>query len=337
VGQAVHGRRLFGAAPKTFSGEVLRARRTNGSNSGGIVFTRFNWELFDKGIEASRGTPIQETVKSAGKPALVVNAQEQRIGALVSNRFEPNLASTTSSNRDAIQGTTIGPGGAIQGRVFFWPRQGRPKGDLVDDEDDGGVIQVPGWGNIFTQPIINRIEMLSTDSHRHRIKVSGPISFIEKFAGHRSGRKAIHGARDVWPRRSWARIPGDRYRPRKAARYGISVEDIQKRNRSRPRRRIITYTVEKSATAIRFRSLCSHNREDEESVKRLLVSPGSMATPRHDSPRRPPTAACRPAVTAAPGHAEHGARGKKSPIPLSALAGPDRRRPAMIKSENASS
>ncbi|MFO1094061.1 MAG: hypothetical protein U0992_12230 [Planctomycetaceae bacterium] len=26
----------------------------------------------------------------------------------------------------------------------------------------GRVLQVPGWSNIFTQPIINRIEMLST-------------------------------------------------------------------------------------------------------------------------------------------------------------------------------
>ena len=36
----------------------------------------------------------------------------------------------------------------------------KTKDDLVAEMDT--AIQMPGWGNIFTQPIINRIEMLST-------------------------------------------------------------------------------------------------------------------------------------------------------------------------------
>ena len=58
--------------------------------------------------------------------------------------------------------------------MFFWPRQTGPKGDLVDDEM-GRVLQVPGWSNIFTQPIINRIEMLSTGVRTDiGVKVFGP-------------------------------------------------------------------------------------------------------------------------------------------------------------------
>ena len=37
------------------------------------------------------------------------------------------------------------------------------------------VLQVPGWSNIFTQPIVNRIEMLSTGVRTDiGIKVFGP-------------------------------------------------------------------------------------------------------------------------------------------------------------------
>ena len=45
--------------------------------------------------------------------------------------------------------------------VFLWPRRGGRQGDLIGDEMER-VLEVPGWANIFTQPIINRIEMLST-------------------------------------------------------------------------------------------------------------------------------------------------------------------------------
>ena len=66
---------------------------------------------------------------------------------------------------------------------FFWPRQTGPKGDLVDDEM-GRVLQVPGWSNIFTQPIINRIEMLSTGVRTDiGVKVFGPdLDTIDRTA-----------------------------------------------------------------------------------------------------------------------------------------------------------
>ena len=68
--------------------------------------------------------------------------------------------------------------------IFFWPRQTGPKGDLVDDEM-GRVLQVPGWSNIFTQPIINRIEMLSTGVRTDTLPVrwatigDGPLAVAE--------------------------------------------------------------------------------------------------------------------------------------------------------------
>jgi len=46
---------------------------------------------------------------------------------------------------------------------------------LPVSQETGRVLQVPGWSNIFTQPIINRIEMLSTGVRTDiGVKVFGP-------------------------------------------------------------------------------------------------------------------------------------------------------------------
>src|SRR5439155_15623163 len=72
----------------------------------------------------------------------------------------------------------------------------------------------------------------------------------------------------------------------KAARYGITVEDIQNEIEVALGGRVITYTVEeRERFPVRFRYARSA-REAEEAVPRLLVSPwGGMAAP---SPRTPP-------------------------------------------------
>src|SRR5205807_5485177 len=83
--------------------------------------------------------------------------------------------------------------------VFLWPRKSGPKGDLVDDEF-GRVVQVPGWTNIFTQPIINRIEMLSTGVRTDiGVKVFGPDQgTIDRVCKDiETALKPVNGARDV--------------------------------------------------------------------------------------------------------------------------------------------
>src|SRR5581483_2224895 len=87
----------------------------------------------------------------------------------------------------------------FQDRVFLWQRQSGPRGDLVDDEM-GRVLQVPGWGNTFIQPIINRIEMLSTGVRTLvGIKVFGPdLETINRTCSDiEAAVKPITGARDV--------------------------------------------------------------------------------------------------------------------------------------------
>src|SRR5262249_46034762 len=83
--------------------------------------------------------------------------------------------------------------------LLLWRRQSGPKGDLVADEMNR-VLQVPGWSNIFTPPIINRIEMLSTGLRTDiGFKVFGPdLAVIDRVCKDiETVLKPINGARDV--------------------------------------------------------------------------------------------------------------------------------------------
>ena len=239
----------------------------------------------------------------------------------------------------------------FQKSIFFWPRQTGPKGDLVDDEM-GRVLQVPGWSNIFTQPIINRIEMLSTGVRTDiGVKVFGPdLETIDKVCKEiEAVLKPINGARDAIASpimgKGYLEIDIDR---EQAARYGISVEDIQNEIEVALAGRAVTYTVEKrDRFPVRVR-YGRADREDEEAIRRLLVSPGNMAMAAARMsggdgclPRawrmssNASTSSNEPSASethsATPGHAVPG----KPLIPLSALANVQIvEGPAMIKSEN---
>src|SRR5205814_1364685 len=127
----------------------------------------------------------------------------------------------------------------------------------------------------------------------------------------------------------------------KAARYAISVEDIQNEIEVALGGRVITYTVEKrDRFPVRIR-YARTNREDENAVRRLLVSAGGMggSTTANPTIRDMGTnGSVAPFATEAaeshrppPGHTAQ----NKRLIPLSAVA--DVRiveGPAMIKSEN---
>lgn len=352
--------RLLGGAEKTFAGEVHRSTMDVRAELWRKRVKEINWELFDRGIEFYTWYAIEELVKSSKENVLTTTAprgseSERFLDEATRARLGHGLASierarlASDPERDIFQ-----PFSAIRadvekpfkGAVFFWQRQGGPKGDLVDDEM-GRVLQVPGWSNIFTQPIINRIEMLSTGVRTDiGIKVFGPdLATIERTCKEiEAAVKPINGARDVVAAQTWGKgyleIDIDR---EKAARYGITVEDIQNEIEVALGGRIVTFTVEKRdrfPVRIRYARV---SREDEESVKRLLVSPGGMAAPpamklgANGMPApEPGDPAPRAGGTsdvhrATPSHSGRG----KSPVPLSAVAHVQIvEGPSMIKSEN---
>lgn len=342
----------LGGEPATFGGELLRAVETERHERWSERVHHVNWELFDQGAEAFGWYALQELAKGARQADLLQDsphraeteqfaevAVEGQLGRSIPTEIAaPFLPLTEEAAR------------RFHDEVFLRPRQTGPKGDLVDDEM-GRVLQVPGWSNIFTQPIINRIEMLSTGVRTDiGVKVFGPdLDTIDRVCKEiEAALKPINGARDTIAApimgKGYLQIDIDR---QAAARYGISVEDVQNEIEVALGGRAVTFTVEKrDRFPVRIRYARVH-REDEDGIRRLLINPGgsqgatamnggaaggaaaaSMSAAAMSTPTIP---SARQSHAVIPPHAPRGS----TPIPLSVVA--DVRiveGPAMIKSEN---
>jgi Cu/Ag efflux pump CusA len=206
---------------------------------------------------------------------------------------------------------------SFRSRLFLWQKS---KENLLKEMDSG--IQVPGWGNIWTQPIINRVDMLATGVRTMLgVKVYGNDLYkIQDVASAvAEAIKVIPGAVDVFP----DQIVGEGYleitiHREKAARYGVSVGDIQDVVETALGGRVVTTTVEgRERFPVRIRYARSF-REDEESVKNLLVT-ANRATELQEATARD---ADRPGASTLQ-------------IPLSQVADVSIvQGPSMIKSEN---
>lgn len=295
-----------------------------------------NGELFDRGTETFTWFALEELVAAARAKGLLDGAPR---GA-EAERFAAEAASArVGKDSDPVPLAPFGElraelEGPFRARVLFWPRSGGPKGDLVDDEM-GRVLQVPGWSNIFTQPIINRIEMLSTGVRTDiGIKVFGPdLETVTKVCQQiEAAVKPVHGAREVIAApimgKGYLEVTIDR---QKAARFGVSVEDVQTEIETALGGRVVTFTVEnRDRFPVRVR-YARAQREDEEAVKRLLIPGGMSADPkRGQAMTGDATFRTEPHGTVN----EHAARGKRL-IPLTAVADVQiTEGPAVIKSEN---
>jgi Cu(I)/Ag(I) efflux system membrane protein CusA/SilA len=340
---------FFGADPDTLPGNLLADVERRRTELWQQRVREIDWELFDRGAEAFTSYALEEIVKSAQDAKLLDSAPR---GAEAKRFAAAAVAVQLGKPRDDA---AFAPFEALQQQLtasfkedmFLWPRQTGPKGDLVDDEM-GRVLQVPGWSNIFTQPIVNRIEMLSTGVRTDiGVKVFGPdLETIDRVCKQiEAALKPVGGARDVIA----APIMGKGYvqidiHREQAARYGISVEDIQNEIEVALAGRAVTFTVEKrNRFPVRIR-YARVDRNDEESIRRLLVNSGGMssaptganaaggmATAPTTSETPTENSVGQGTHVAAPAHASRGS----ALIPLSALA--DVRiieGPAMIKSEN---
>ena len=339
----------FGRTRSTLSDEMLQRVIRHHADLWHDHVRRVNWELFDRGVEAYTSYALEELARAATKQDLTSTAPngtetDDFVEASLQSQWGQTPAVTAMQPFMALKDQLQKP---FADRVFLWPRRNGPKGDLVDDEM-GRVLQVPGWSNIFTQPIINRIEMLSTGVRTDiGVKIFGPdLDTIDGVCKQiEVALKPLSGARDVIA----APIMGKGYLDinidrEAAARYGISVEDIQNEIEVALAGRAVTYTVEKRERfPVRIRYARS-SRESEESIRRLLISPNSMAGPAtmtgptNAMPRLPGGATGTLADpntseghSASPGHAISG----RPLIPLSAVAEVKIvEGPAMIKSEN---
>jgi Cu(I)/Ag(I) efflux system membrane protein CusA/SilA len=322
---------LLGSRHKTFGSELFAAIERHRDDLWRQRVRAINWELFDRGMETFTWYALEETVRAAKTAALITKAprhaeSEQFADA---SRFAQLGKSAAGSSFKPFQTLREELEQPMRKKFFLWPRRTGPKGDLVDDEMSR-VLQVPGWSNIFTQPIINRIEMLSTGVRTDiGVKVFGTdLETIDRVCKDvETVIKPINGARDTIA----APIMGKGYidiqiKREEAARYGISIEDVQNEIETALAGKAVTFTVEKRERfPVRIR-YARASREDEEAIRRLLISP-QMAT----------TSTAMQGGSTTTTHASVGQHtvSQRSLIPLSAVA--DVRiveGPAMIKSEN---
>jgi len=160
------------------------------------------------------------------------------------------------------------------GRAFLWPKT---KADLVAELDT--AIHVPGWANIWTQPIINRVDMLATGVRTQiGILVYGkdPKTIQEVSNQVADAVRGIQGAVDVVADQTvgkgYVEIEVDRER---AARYGVSVGDVQDVIEVALGGKPVTTTVEgRERFPVRIRYARDY-RTDEAAIRKILVSGGS--------------------------------------------------------------
>ncbi|MFO7768054.1 MAG: CusA/CzcA family heavy metal efflux RND transporter [bacterium] len=152
-------------------------------------------------------------------------------------------------------------------------REGMTKPDLIGELDS--KLQIPGLTNGWTQPIINRIQMLATGVRTDLgVKIFGPDleQLAELALEAEEIMRTIPGAADVYAER----VVGGKYLDieidrREAARYGVSVQDAQMVVETAIGGMNLTTTVEgRERFPVRVRYLPDY-RQDPEALGRVLV------------------------------------------------------------------
>ncbi|MCC6152865.1 MAG: efflux RND transporter permease subunit, partial [Candidatus Hydrogenedentes bacterium] len=168
--------------------------------------------------------------------------------------------------------------GEMGERVFLWVKS---KTDLIQ-ELDKHVRQI-GWANIWTQPIINRVDMLATGVRTQlAVKVFGHTQEEIQDVSNKVANvlRGIEGAVDVVADQTvgkgYIEIHIDRA---KAARYGLNVGDIQDTVEVALGGKPITTTVEgRERFPVRLRYARDY-RDDEETIRNILIASGGMQGP----------------------------------------------------------
>jgi len=158
-------------------------------------------------------------------------------------------------------------------------RKGLTKEDLINEMD--AALRIPGVTNIWTQPIINRVDMLSTGIRTPLgVKLFGSdLRLLEEKAKEVADAvRTVRGAADVYPEK----ILGAPYleivvKRAEAARYGISVGDIEDMVEMAVGGENLTMTIEgRQRFPVRVR-YARELRDNMEAMKRVLVKASNGA------------------------------------------------------------
>ncbi|HSC08059.1 MAG TPA: efflux RND transporter permease subunit [Steroidobacteraceae bacterium] len=207
---------------------------------------------------------------SAGKAAEILQQTDRII-----RRF-PEVERVFGKMGRAETATDPAPLEMVETTIHLKPRsewrEGMTTEKLIEEMD--AALRIPGMGNVWVQPIRNRIDMLATGIKSPvGIKVSGPdLAEIERLGARiEAAVRAVPGTASAFAER----VAGGRYievRPDRiaAARFGLSIDDVQQVVSVAIGGENVTETVEGLA---RFPVNVRYPRELRDSVQELRNLP----------------------------------------------------------------
>ncbi|HHT9138270.1 MAG TPA: efflux RND transporter permease subunit [Candidatus Wunengus sp. YC60] len=166
--------------------------------------------------------------------------------------------------------------------VFHWflPDERRiTKQEIIKDIDE--ATRIPGVANIWTQPIVNRIDMLSTGIRTSvGVKVFGPdLNVIQQLAiDVEKALRDVPGVADLYAERVTGK-PYMEYKIKREeiARYGINIRDVQDIIETAIGGENITTTIEgRERYPVRVRYI-RELRDNFDALKRIYVSSSTGA------------------------------------------------------------
>jgi Cu(I)/Ag(I) efflux system membrane protein CusA/SilA len=221
--------------------------------------------------------PITDPRISLTTATQILHQQDRIISA------DPSVAMVVGKIGRAETATDPAPTNMAETIVIFKPREQWPAGATKDRivQRLDAKLHIPGVSNIWTQPIRNRIDMLSTGIRTQvGVKVFGPELKIIEQKSEEIERllRQVPGAVDLYAER----ITGAPYLEIKinreaAARYGISVADAQDVIEAAIGGKTLTTTIEgRQRFPVRVR-YARDFRQDVDELKNVLVT-GSTGT-----------------------------------------------------------
>jgi copper/silver efflux system protein len=216
--------------------------------------------------------PITDPRISLTKATEVMRQQDRIIAA------DPAVEMVVGKIGRAETATDPAPTNMAETTIVFKPKDQWPKGTTKDSiiQRLDAKLHIPGVSNIWTQPIRNRIDMLSTGIRTQvGVKVFGPdLKVIEQKSEEiEQVLRRVPGAVDLYAER----ITGAPYLELKvnresAARYGISVSDAQDVIEAAIGGKTLTTTIEgRQRFPVRVR-YARDFRQDVDQLKNVLVT-----------------------------------------------------------------
>jgi Cu(I)/Ag(I) efflux system membrane protein CusA/SilA len=216
--------------------------------------------------------PITDPRISLTKATEILRQQDRVIAA------DPTVEMVVGKIGRAETATDPAPINMAETTVVFKPREQWPRGTTKDSiiQRLDAKLHIPGLSNIWTQPIRNRIDMLSTGIRTQvGVKVFGPDLRVIEQKSEEIERvlRQVPGAVDLYAER----ITGAPYLEIKvnreaAARYGINVADAQDVIEAAIGGKSVTTTIEgRQRFPVRVR-YARDFRQDLDQLKNVLVT-----------------------------------------------------------------